>query len=73
MGRECARYTMEYLAQLSKFFQLKSALSKPMKYLNAAMFSAHAMTNMEDCLVQTLLPKIGSLPRFEVIHSEVPQ
>lgn len=30
------------------------------------------MANIEDCLVQTVLPKIGSFPRFEVIHSEVP-
>lgn len=30
------------------------------------------MANIEDFLLQTLLPKIGSRPRFEVIHSEVP-
>lgn len=29
------------------------------------------MANIEDCLVQTVLTKIGSFPRFEVIHSEV--
>ena len=30
------------------------------------------MANIEDCLVQTVFPKIGSFPRIEVIHSEVP-
>lgn len=29
------------------------------------------MANIEDCLVQTVLPKIGSFPRFEFIHSSV--
>lgn len=30
------------------------------------------MANIEDCLVQTVFPKIGSFPIFEVIHSEAP-
>lgn len=68
--REC--YTIEYLVQLSNFFQLKCTFSKPLKHFNTAVFSIHAMANIEDCLVQTVLPKIGSFPRFEVIHSEVP-
>lgn len=68
--REC--YTIEYLVQLSNFFQLKCTFSKPLKYLNTAIFSNRGMANIEDCLIQTLLPKIGSFPRFEVIHSEVP-
>lgn len=72
LEKERARCTIEYLVQLSNFLQLKCTFSKPLKHLNTAIISIHAMANIEDFLLQTLLPKIGSRPRFEVIHSEVP-
>lgn len=58
--REC--YTIEYRVQLSNFFQLKCTLSKPVKHFSTVIFNIHAMANIEDCLVQTVLPKIGSFP-----------
>lgn len=53
--RQC--YTIEYRVQLSNFFQLKCTFFELLKHFNTAGFSIHAMTNIWDCLVQTVLSK----------------
>lgn len=66
---ECECYTIEYLVQLKNFFQLKCTFSEPLEHFNAAVFSIHAMKNIEDCLVLIVLLKISFFPGFQIIHS----